>query len=44
MTTIYFTNRQKVQLVDLLKKYPSIIYVKNCLECEFKKFVFTEIQ
>ena len=29
MTTIYFTNHQKVQLVDILKKYPCIIYVKK---------------
>ena len=38
MTTIYFTNHQKVQLVEFLKKYPCIIYVKNCLECKFEKF------
>ena len=38
MTTIYFTNHQKIQLVDFLKKYPCIIYVKNCLKCEFQKF------
>ena len=38
MTTIYFTNHQKRQLVDFLKKYPCIIYVKNCHECEFQKF------
>ena len=28
MTTIYFTNHQKGQLVDFLKKYPCIISVK----------------
>ena len=38
MTTIYFTNHQKRQLVDFLKKYPCIIYVKYCRECEFAKF------
>ena len=38
MTTIYFTNHLKRQLVDFLKKYPCIIYVKNCLECVFQKF------
>ena len=38
MTTIYFSNHQKRQLVDFLKKYPCIIYVKNCLEYEFQKF------
>ena len=31
-TTIYFTSHHKLQL---FKKYPYIIYVKNCLECEF---------
>ena len=39
MTAIYFTNHQKRQLVDFLKKYPCIIYVKKCLEYEFQKFV-----
>ena len=29
MTTIYFTNHQKGQLVDFLKKYPCVIYVIN---------------
>ena len=38
LTTIYFTNHQKRQLVDFLKKYPCIIYVKNCHEQEFQKF------
>ena len=38
VATIYFTNHQKRQLVDFLKKYPYIIYVKNCLEREFQKF------
>ena len=38
MATIYFTNHQKRQLVEFLKKYPYIIYVKNCLEREFQKF------
>ena len=38
MTPIYFTNYQKRQLVDFLKKYPCIIYVKSYLKCEFKKF------
>ena len=27
---------KKRQLVDSLKKYPCIIYVKNCLKCEFQ--------
>ena len=38
MATIYFTNHQQRQLIDFLKKYPYIIYVKNCLELEFQKF------
>ena len=38
MTTIYFTNYQKRQLIDFLKKYLCIIYVKNCHECELQKF------
>ena len=38
VTPIYFTNYQKRQLVDVLKKYPCIIYVKSYLKCEFKKF------
>ena len=32
MTMANFTNYQKRQLVDFLKKYPCIIYVTNCLE------------
>ena len=40
MTTIYFTDHQKRQIVDFLKKYSSIIYVKNYLEREFEKFAF----
>ena len=39
MTTVYFTNNQKRQVVDFLKKYACIIYVSNCLECEFQKSV-----
>ena len=35
MATIYSTNHQKRQIVDFLKKYPYIIYVKNCVEREF---------
>ena len=38
MSTIYFTNYQKRQLVDFLKKYPYIFYVKNCLERESQEF------
>ena len=38
IATIHFTNYQKRQFVDFLKKYPYIIYVKNCLEREFQKF------
>ena len=34
MTTIYFTNHQKRQLVEILKKYPCITYVKKCFESE----------
>ena len=37
-TTIYFTDHLKQQLFDFLKKYPCIIYVKNCLESDFQKF------
>ena len=44
MTTIYFTNSQKRQLVDFLKKYSCNIYVKNYLECEFQKFVLEKKQ
>ena len=40
MTTIYFTNHRKIQLLNFLKKYSCIIYVKNYLECEFEKFAF----
>ena len=36
MTTIYFNNHQKRQLVDFLKKYTFISYVKYCLKCEFQ--------
>ena len=39
MTTVYFTNNQKRLIVDFLKKYACIIYVNNCLECDFQKFV-----
>ena len=38
ITTIYFTNHQKRQFVNFLKKYPCILYVKNYLGCKFKKF------
>ena len=31
MTPIYSTNHQKRQLVNFLKKYACIIYVKSCL-------------
>ena len=34
MITVYFTYHQKEQLVDFLKKYLCIIYVKICLECK----------
>ena len=37
MTTIYFTNRRKRQLANILKKYPCTIYEKNFLKFEFKK-------
>ena len=42
MTTVYFTNNQKRQVVDFLKKYACIIYVNNCLECEFQKSVLEQ--
>ena len=38
MTTIYFTNCQKRQLLDFFKMYHTFIYVKNLLECKFQKF------
>ena len=38
MTIIYFTNHQKRQLADFLKKYSYTIYVKNCLERGFQNF------
>ena len=38
MSCTYFTNHQKRQLVDFLKKYSCIIYVTNCLEHKFQKF------
>ena len=38
MTAIYFTNHQKRQIVDFLKKYPCIIHLKHCLKCKFQKF------
>ena len=40
ITTIYFTNHQKRQLVDFLRKYSYTIYVNNYLECKFQKFTF----
>ena len=42
MTTIYFNNHQKQQLVDFLKKYPGIIYAKHCPDWEFQ--VYTRIK
>ena len=44
MTPICFTNHQKRQLTDFLKKYPSIIHVKSYLRCEFKKFALEKNQ
>ena len=38
MTIIYVLNQQKRELVDILKKYPCIIYVKKWLEFEFQNF------
>ena len=38
MTPIYFTIYRKRHLVDFLKKYPWIIYMKSYLKCEFRKF------
>ena len=40
LTTIYFTNHQKRQLVDFLKKYPCTIYITNYLKRKFLKFTF----
>ena len=39
MTTIHFTIH-----FDFLKKYPCIVYVKNCHECEFQKFALEQNQ
>ena len=36
MTTICFTNHQKRELVDFLKKYPCIFYIKIALNVNFK--------
>ena len=44
MTTIYFTNHQKGQLVDFLKKYPCIICVKNALNVNFKSLHSNKIK
>ena len=44
MTTIYFTNHQKGQLVDFLKKYPCVIYVKNPLNVNFKNLHSNKIK
>ena len=38
MTTIYIINNLKRQLIEFLKKYQCIIYVKNCLECKLQTF------
>ena len=40
MTTIYFTDHQKQQLIKFLK----IIYVTNCLESKFQKFTLEQNQ
>ena len=42
MTTIYFSNHQKRQLDNFLKKHPCIIYVTNCLEREFQKLAIEQ--
>ena len=39
-----FTNHQKRQLLDFLKKYPYIINVKNCLGCEPQKFALARVK
>ena len=44
MNAIYFTNHQKRQIVDFLKKYSCIIYVTNCLGCKFQKFTLKQNQ
>ena len=33
------SNKSNYYYYDFLKKYPCIIYVKNSLKCELKKFV-----
>ena len=35
---LYFTNHQKRQLVEFLKKYPCLTCVTNCFECKIQKF------
>ena len=40
-TTIYFTNHEKGQLADFLKKYLCIIYVKNGMEWSVEAFTMT---
>ena len=44
MTIIYFTNHQKRQFVDFLKKYPCIFFVKKLIKCELQKFASKENQ
>ena len=44
MTTIYFTNHQKAQLLEFLKKYPCVIYVKNALNVNFKSLHSNKIK
>ena len=44
MTTIYFTNYQKGQLVDFLKKYPCVVYVKKALNVNFKSLHSNKIK
>ena len=43
-TTTYFTHHKKRQLSNVLKKYPCVIYLTNCLECKFKKFTLKQNQ
>ena len=44
MTNFYFTNHQKGQFVDLVKKYPYVIYVKNALNENFKSLHSNKIK
>ena len=40
MTNIYFTNHQKPQTANFLKKYLCTVYVINYPECQLQEFTF----